>query len=793
MMATFDQELGHYGWSPDAATATISPEGVVTGWSEGARRLLGYRASEAVGRAAADLLVDRKATGFTAVGSQEWTGTAALRHRDGHRVELTLHARPLLDGAEATQALVVTAATGTAGSARDRRMLEWAFAQSSIALSTYNASSDSWRLNSDARADPLGDARSDEGFLRCVRRVAEKAVPMRYEVFTPAPPSSSATRRRSWIVELWPVRDPDSGEVAGVGTAAFDSSEQYAARQRLALLNEAGTRVGTTLNVGRTAQELADLAVPRLADFASVDLLDSVMRGEEPVPGPVDAAVVLRRVAHQSVTEGADVPEAAVELGGIDTYPPFSPPARSLAGGRPVLSGKEDPDFTRWVAAHEARAAVVREHGFHSVMAVPLRARGIILGVAVFVRAKGSPPFQQDDLVLAEELAGRAAVGVDNARRYTRERTNALTLQRSLLPRDLPQQAAVEVAYRYLPAGTGAGVGGDWFDVVPLSGTRVALVVGDVVGHGIHASATMGRLRTAVRTLADVDLPPDELLTHLDDLVTHLTSDDDNIVRDLPYTGGVGATCLYAVYDPVSRICTLASAGHVPPAVLLPDGSVSIVRLTPGPLLGVGGLPFEATELELPEGSLLAFYTDGLIARDRDVGLGLERLCQALTDTVPSLEDGCDAVLDALLPESPADDVALLLARTRALHADQVAAWALPSDPAIVADARAQASRQLAAWGLQEAAFVTELVVSELVTNAIRYGDVPIGLRLIRDRTLICEVSDASSTAPHLRRARTYDEGGRGLHMVAQLTQGWGTRQTPTGKTIWAEQPLPVG
>ncbi|WP_234383100.1 ATP-binding SpoIIE family protein phosphatase [Streptomyces dysideae] len=677
----------------------------------------------------------------------------------------------------------------TTSDQRNGQVVEWAFAQSSIALSTYSVASGSWQPASPP--EPLGELRADEEFLRCVRQVADEGRPMRYEHVAPAPPAAP-TRQRAWIIELWPVREPAGGEVIEVGTATFDSTDEHVARQRLALLNEAGSRIGTTLNVTRTAQELADLAVPRLADFASVDLIDSVMRGEEPVPGPVDAAVVLRRVAHQSVAEG--VPEAAVDLGGIDTYPPFSPPARSLTSGRPVLSSADDPDFAQWVAEHERRRASVQEYGFHSVMAAPLRARGITLGVAVFARAEGSAPFEQDDLVLAEELAGRAAVGVDNARRYTRERTNALTLQRSLLPRDLPRQAAVEVAQRYLPAGSGAGVGGDWFDVVPLSGTRVALVVGDVVGHGIHASATMGRLRTAVRTLADVDLPPDELLTHLDDLVIHLTSDDDTVdsrIRD--DTGEIGATCLYAVYDPVSRICTLASAGHVPPAVLLPDGSVSVVRLTPGPLLGVGGLPFESTELELPEGSLLAFYTDGLIeARDRDVSLGLERLCEALASPVPSLEVTCDAILKAMLPDTPADDVALLLARTRALHADQVAAWALPSDPAIVADARAQASRQLTQWGLEEATFITELVVSELVTNAIRYGAVPIGLRLIRDRTLICEVSDASNTAPHLRRARTYDEGGRGLHMVAQFTQGWGTRQTPTGKTIWAEQSLPA-
>ncbi|MGW9024176.1 SpoIIE family protein phosphatase [Streptomyces sp. NPDC055722] len=802
-----DWNVGHSGSVSDAVTATISPGGTITGWSPAAERLLGYRAAEVVGHAATDLLAARgpsDAAGLSLIGSQEWSGTAALRHRDGHRVALTLHAYPSLDGRGRPQGFVVIAATGSTEAQRDQRMVAWAFAQSSIALSTFTTDTRSWQLNAMASGSPRRDdgetgpspytdlldgSRADEGFLRCVQQVAERAEPMRYERHIPGP---SSTREQAWVIELWPVRDPVTNRVCGVGTATFESSQHHTARQRLALLNEAGTRIGTTLNVTRTAEELADLAVPHLADFVSVDLLDTVTRGEEPVPGPVDASVGLRRVAHQSARQG--VPEAAVALGAIDTYLPLSPPARALRTGRPVLSAKGDPDFNQWIAVNERRYRSVHAFDFHSVMSIPLRARGISLGVAVFARLKDSVPFEPDDLILAEELAGRAAVGVDNARRYTRERTNALTLQRSLLPRDLPQQAAVEVAYRYLPAGNGAGVGGDWFDVVPLSGTRVALVVGDVVGHGIHASATMGRLRTAVRTLADVDLPPDELLTHLDDLVSHLTTDNESVVGDEPLTGGIGATCLYAVYDPVSRVCTLASAGHVPPAVLLPDGTVSLVRLTPGPLLGVGGLPFECTELELPEGSLLALYTDGLVeSRDRDVGLGLDRLCEALASPVLSLDEACDHLIEAMLPQGPVDDVALVLARTRALHADQVAAWALPSDPAVVADARAQTTHQLSLWGLQDAAFVTELVVSELVTNAIRYGEVPIGLRLIRDRTLICEVSDASSTAPHLRRARVYDEGGRGLHLVARLTQGWGTRQTSTGKTIWAEQALPVG
>ncbi|MGA5562879.1 SpoIIE family protein phosphatase [Streptomyces platensis] len=775
--------------------AIISVGGTVTAWSEGARKLLGYRPPEVVGHPVSDLLINGEhpeVAGSCLIEAREWSGTAAVRHRDGHRVDLPLRLHPTFCDDETTQAFVVTAAAGAGEAESDRRMVEWAFAQSSVALSTYSTTSRSWQGQGQAAeagswpyADLLGAGRSDEAFLRCVRQVAEEARPSRYEHLAPA---TSSAHRRAWTIEMWPVRSPDTGQVAGVGAAAFDSTEQVAARQRLALLNEAGSRIGTTLNVRRTVQELAQLAVPRFADSVSVDLLDSVTRGKEPPPGPADAAVLLRRVAHQTA---GGVSAADTEIGEADSCPPRSPPARALTSGRTVLCGTDDPDFTRWLAAGVGGSDPAADHGFHSLMATPLRARGLTLGVVVFARAEGSKPYEQDDLLLAEELASRAAGSVDNACRFSRERANALTLQRSLLPRHFPKQAAVEVAHRYLPIGRGAEVGGDWFDVVPLSGTRVALVVGDVVGHGIHASAAMGRLRTAVRTLAGVDLPPDELLTHLDELVTHLTSDND--VRNEPDPGQIGATCLYAVYDPVSRICTMASAGHVPPVVLFPDGTARVVQLTPGPILGVGGLPFEPTELELPEGSLLSLYTDGLIeARGHDLGAGLERLCGALASAEPSLDVTCDIILRALLPESPADDVALLLARTRALHTDQVAAWSLPSDPAIVADARAQASRQLATWGLTDAASITELVVSELVTNAIRYGDAPIGLRLIRDRTLICEVSDASSTSPHLRRARTYDEGGRGLHMVTQLTEGWGTRHTPTGKTIWTEQRLPA-
>lgn len=475
------------------------------------------------------------------------------------------------------------------------------------------------------------------------------------------------------------------------------------------------------------------------------------------------------------------------------------PEPQDLATGRSSLHSTLDEAIRNWQQADPERSGVVQTFGVHSVMVIPLRARGITLGVAVLVRHRRREPFEKDDLLLAEEIAARPAVAVDNARRYTLERTTALALQHSLLPRRLAAQDAVEVAYRYLPARTRAGLGGDWFDVIPLSGARVALVVGDVVGHGLRASATMGRLRTAVRTLADVDLPPDELLVHLDDLITHLASEEDTTAEDAPepdleISTDLIATCLYVVYDPVSRRCTAATAGHPPPAVVTPDGRADFIDVLPGPPLGVGGLPFETVEWELPRNSLLALYTDGLIEGTKhDLGNGLTLLRQCLEQPARSLEATCDNLIQTLLPAQPPDDVALLLARTRALDTGQVATWDLPPDPAAVAGARAEATARLAEWRLPDVTFTAELVVSELVTNAICYGQPPIQLRLIRDTVLICEVSDSSSTAPHLRRARTFDEGGRGLLLVAQFAERWGTRHHAGGKTIWAEIDLPNG
>ncbi|MFI6436008.1 SpoIIE family protein phosphatase [Streptomyces sp. NPDC050759] len=555
------------------------------------------------------------------------------------------------------------------------------------------------------------------------------------------------------------------------------SGRAEAARERLDMLYDATVGIGTSLDVTRTAEELAELSVPRFADFATVDLFDAVLSGGQP-----EAATTLRRTALSGIRGDAPLYKVGERIPLVDS----APQSRGISSGRAVLEGRLA-EATGWRAQDLERSAQVVEYGIHSLIAVPLRVGDLVLGTVSFWRSDKPQPFDTEEVALAEELVTRAAVSIDNARRYTREHTMAVTLQRSLLPRRLPEQDALDIAYKYLPAQ--AGVGGDWFDVLPLSGARVALVVGDVVGHGLHAAATMGRLRTAVHNFSALDLPPDELLALLDELVARIDQDEAEESGNSPVTG---ATCLYAVYDPVSRLCTIARAGHPPPALIHPDGSVEYPDVPAGPPLGLGGLPFETADLELAEGSRLVLYTDGLVEdRERDIDVGLELLRTALEQAGPSPEDTCRAVLDARPPARATDDIALIVARTQALAADRIAEWQVPADPAAVSDVRAAVSRQLARWDLDELAFTSELILSELVTNAIRYGGDPIQVRMLYDRTLICEVFDSSSTSPHLRYAAMTDEGGRGLFLVAQLSDRWGTRYTPLGKVIWAEQPLP--
>ncbi|GGX86955.1 SpoIIE family protein phosphatase [Streptomyces hiroshimensis] len=612
--------------------------------------------------------------------------------------------------------------------------------------------------------------------------VPGRAAPTAHRPGTPA--ASGAPAASGVPGGAGPGPPADGGTTSGLVLVGEPGVGKYAvaARRRLELLAEASTRIGTTLDVGRTALELAEMAVPRLADYVTIDLPAAVLRGDEPADPLKDL--------HRTVVHGIRDDCPFYPAGERVDLKPTTPQLRCLTSGETIL----EPDLRAapgWISQHPVRAQRLLAHGVHSLIAVPLLARGIVLGIASFYRAQDPAPFGDDDRSLAQELATRAAICIDNARRYTREHSMVLALQHSLLPQGFPEQSAVEVAHRYMPAES--GVGGDWFDVIPLSGTRVALVVGDVVGHGLHAAATMGRLRTAARTFAELDLAPDEVLTHLDNLVGRLDREECGEDPSNGNTGIIGATCLYVIYDPTTQQCTMARAGHPPPALVRPDGTVTFPELPAGPPLGLGGLPFESAGFLLPEGSQLVLYTDGLIEdRHRDFDVALEQLRRALSHPNRPPEDTCREVVQSVVPEHPADDIALLVARTHTLDPHRIAVWDLPADPALVSSVRAAVTARLTEWGLEEIAFTTELLLSELVTNAVRYGTGPIQVRLLYDRALTCEVADTSSTAPHLRHAATTDEGGRGLFLVAQLSQCWGTRYTAEGKVIWAECALEV-
>ncbi|OIK06744.1 protein phosphatase [Streptomyces monashensis] len=797
----------------DAAPLLLDAQGVVTSWTRDAQRLLEYTATEVVGTRVTGLLSAEDAARVPELGERcrrngGWAGLLTAVRKDGRPVRVMVRITPAMEPGGAPHWLVLLCdMSGARGWDMSRAVLEQMVTDSPVgiaivdtdlrcvwsnaALERFGGGSPGERLGRRlAEIQPGVDA---EGIEAQMRRVLGTGRPVvGYEHVGRV---RSAPLRETAHMMSFTRLDDDQGHPMGVYYTVVDITDRHRARQRLALLDRAGEQIGRTLDIVRTAQELADVAVQDFADFVCVDLLDSVLRGAEPEPEPPygTGGVPLRRAGHQSVDPG--VPEAVVGIGQVAAYLVGSPPVHCLATGSSWREERLDPLGEEWAAdLPGGHRATFLELGLHSVMVVPVRARGVTLGVTSFFRRRRQEPFDADDLSLAEDLVSRAAVCVDNARRYTRERDAALVLQRSLLPRRLPEQDAVEVAACYRPADELTGLGGDWYDLIPLSGARVALVVGEVPGHGIDAAAAMGRLRTAVRTLAALDLPPEEVLAHLDVVARTVREEEQRpSAAQAVDARAVGPGCVYVVYDPVDGQCTMAAADHPAPVVVLPDSTVVRVDVPQGPPLGVGGPPFESVELALAEGSTLALHTDGLLAH-RDGGgtddTDRDRLRTALARPASSLDRRCRAVVDALVPDRPRDDVVLLMARTRLLGAGRVADWDLPADPAMVADARKEAVRQLDEWGLEELAFTTELIVSELVTNAMRHAQGPIQLRLIRNRSLICEVSDGGATAPHLRHPRTTDEGGRGLLLVSQFTERWGTRFVPAGKVIWAEQNL---
>ncbi|MFE7978878.1 SpoIIE family protein phosphatase [Streptomyces shenzhenensis] len=796
------------------AVAVIAARGTVVGWTSGAQALLGYAAQEIVGHSGARLLalagdplrlagiVERCREGMG------WSGLIPLRHRDGHRIEADLRVSASFRIGE-DECFLVSAREQRPQWTMGQSVLDGFLTRSPVGMAVLDPQLRYLWLNDTLeqfggvpREQRLGRRLSEllpglqaetlEGLMRKVMVTGIPVTDYEYEGWSWADPH----RRHAYSASFFPLVDA-VGAVTGVCYIVLDITERWHARRLLSMVNEAGSSVGRTLDVMRTAQELADFAVPRFADFVVVDLLEPVLSTQGhgawlSDAGPATARPVMRRAGMSSVRDGC--PEALARIGERVDFIPPPHDLNLLVEGDPIFTPVLDPADPLWASEEPVRAARMREYGLHSMIAVPMRARNTVLGLASFMRSLNPVPFHPDDVLLARELVARAALCVDNARRYSREHTAAVTLQRSLLPHVLTGGTAMEVASSYLPANATGGVGGDWFDVIPLSGARVGLVVGDVVGHGIAAAATMGRLRTAVQTLADMEMPPDELLAHLDDLVLRLSEEEpDDEAAQQTATSFLGATCLYAVYDPVTRRCAMARAGHPPPVVVAPDGQVSFPELPAGPPLGLGGVAFEATEIELAEDSLLGLYTDGLVeGTDRDMGVGMARLGQLLSRPGLDIDTLCRTAAQQLVSKPQLDDIALLLARTHGLGADRVASWEVPLDPAAVADLRTRATRQVTQWGCPELAMTTELIVSELVTNAIRYGSPPVRVRLIRDSRLTCEVADGSSTAPRLRHARSTDEGGRGLFLVAQLAHRWGARYAADGKIIWAEQELPL-
>ncbi|MET9678077.1 ATP-binding SpoIIE family protein phosphatase, partial [Streptomyces sp. NPDC006482] len=557
--------------------------------------------------------------------------------------------------------------------------------------------------------------------------------------------------------------------------------------ERLRFVGAATRRIARGLDLDEIVLGLCRATVPTFSDEILVYLRDPLPVGDERPVAPF--MLRLRRTdrLRLSELEGEELvlvpdpdPTPAAELCEVRSGGAL---AEVLRGVRPVFGDS--------AAAKTALTELLgSDHplpgGLRAILA-PLRGRRRVIGAAVFLRRPERAGFEPNDLLVAAQLATHTALGIDKAVLYGREAYIADELQRTMLPDSLPQPTGVRLASRYLPAAETARVGGDWYDAIPLPGSRVALVVGDVMGHSMTSAAIMGQLRTTAQTLAGLDLPPQEVLHHLDEQAQRL---GENRM----------ATCMYAVYDPVSHRITVANAGHPPPILLHLGGRAEVLRVPPGAPIGVGGVDFEAVELDAPAGATLLLYTDGLVeSRLRDVWTGIEQLRERLAATAqltgpdhsPPLEALCDDVLDMLGPGDRDDDIALLAARFEGIAPSDVAYWFLEPEDAAPGRARRLARRALARWDLEELTDSVELLISEVVTNAVRYAERPVTLRLLKTDVLRCEVGDDSPQLPRQRRARDTDEGGRGLFLVNRLARRWGATRLSGGKVVWFELSTP--
>ena len=586
------------------------------------------------------------------------------------------------------------------------------------------------------------------------------------------------------VVSVQPIRSTDPELAAQViMRIAPPVQERFLdpAVMRHLMVDGAVKKIGGALDIDQMAPELINIIVPHFSNAAGLVVLESLV-GEDEFPSEsLDGTELVRRlaVAHD---DGDAAWDAAFPTGEILRYEPGTPYTRCMSSGRPVCEVM-GPESAKAMAAAWIRRPVADLLSGVSMLLLPLIARDVMLGFFVCVRRVGFRRFDAYDIEIGMEFAARAAIFMDNAQRYSRERATALTLQRSMLPTGLSAPSSVEVRHRYLPGSKLIEVGGDWYESIALPGGRVALVVGDVAGHGVRAAVTMGRLRTAIHTLAMLELPPAETLQQLNELMQELG------VREPHF-----ATCVYAIYDAVTGTCEVASAGHLPPLLVRPDGTNELLDVLPAPPLGVGTGLIQSRVLDIADGSLLVLYTDGLVEkRTRDIDEGLNRLRDIFGpgSAEEPLEDLCRATLAGVYADEHRDDIALLVARLRRIPSDHVVSWTLPSELTSASKARSLIRRPLRRWGLTDLVPTAELLVSELVTNAVRYAQGKIGLRLVLEGGLVCEVLDDSAALPRLRHPDDSDERGRGLQVVSQLAQRWGARRAGAGKVVWCELPVP--
>ncbi|WP_369226636.1 SpoIIE family protein phosphatase [Streptomyces sp. R39] len=783
------------------AVVVVDRESRVSHWSTGARRLFGAAKEDAIGRSVLDLLPvsgalpDDEITPYGAYAAYDGLGPDLESSLDGRlnfpaagRARLTVPDRDRVDVLWWAYPLVGPGNERLLVLAADAERLRRAERDEGVA---FERVAPGFALHTDfpgaeelaRRLPEILPSMSVDESARIVAQVLELGYPIlefSQNDRVPVTPDWGVARRAERLARRERAARAAAQGLPVPAELADDEGEdlEYAAvRERLEFLNEVSGRIGTSLDLSRTIIEVSRAVVPRFTDVAGTYLREQVVAGEGFPDGVPDTTTMWHRVA----VEHTDEPgrwDDVVPVGEAMPFPAHTPFFQCMTTGEPVLVPRISEELGHAIASQFEKRDIRPLITGRSMLVVPLKARTVVLGFMVLLRHPEREMFNDMDRVTGAELAARAGLVLDNARMYTFQESVAETLQDSMLPHIPPRMAGCDIATRYLPGTLLGRVGGDWFDSVKLPGARTALVVGDVMGHGLNSAAMMGQLRTAVQTMAAMDLPPAQLLRNLDDLAQRL---GDSYL----------ATCLYAVYDPIESELHLANAGHIPPVLVrAADGRSELLDLPTGAPIGVGGVAFQSLRVRVDPGDRLVMCTDGLVEmRGEDIGVGLATLCESAAHPAASMDDACDTIVRALNTRGGRkDDVALLMARLNGIEPKDVAEWRLAPEPAEVRRARAVVREQLHDWGLAHLADPAELMVSELVTNAVRHSHGrPLQLRLIRGETLLCEVDDDDHTLPTLLSAEPGDEAGRGLRVVSTLAREWGTSRTTAGKTVWFE------